>query len=122
MAAIRYIVTDVDASVAFHVDVLGFELVERWGPPFAMVRHGDTVLWLSGPGSSAARPLVDGRTPAPGGWSRLVLEIADLPAQVDKLKRSGAQFRERDRGGTGRPAGAGRRSLGQSRRAFRAQR
>ena len=93
MAAIRYIVNDVDAAVAFYVDVLGFELLERWGPPFAMVGHGDTVLWLSGPGSSAARPLADGSTPVPGGWNRLVLQTDDLASQVEKLKHSGARFR-----------------------------
>jgi len=48
-------VQDVDAALAFYVDKLGFALIERWGPPFAMVGHGDLALWLSGPGSSASR-------------------------------------------------------------------
>ena len=55
MATIRYLVSDVDAALAFYVDMLAFELIERWGPPFAMVKRGDLTLWLSGPGSSAAR-------------------------------------------------------------------
>ena len=71
MAVVRYLVVDVDAAVAFYTGVLGFELVEQWGPPFAMVRRDDLTLWLSGPGSSAARPLADDSRPAPGGWNRL---------------------------------------------------
>jgi catechol 2,3-dioxygenase-like lactoylglutathione lyase family enzyme len=93
VAVVRYLVADVDAAVAFYVDVIGFELVERWGPPFAMVRRGDLTLWLSGPGSSASRPLADGSKPAPGGWNRLVLETDNLALLVEKLTQSGAHFR-----------------------------
>ncbi len=93
MAVIRYLVSDVDVAVAFYLDILGFELVERWGPPFAMVKRGDLTLWLSGPGSSASRPLTDGSKPLPGGWNRLVLETDDLVSLVEKLMQSGARFR-----------------------------
>jgi catechol 2,3-dioxygenase-like lactoylglutathione lyase family enzyme len=93
MAVVRYLVADVDAAAAFYIDVLGFELVEKWGPPFAMVKRGDLTLWLSGPGSSASRPLADGSRPVPGGWNRLVLETDHLSALVEKLKRAGAGFR-----------------------------
>jgi len=93
VAVIRYLVADVDAALAFYVDVLGFELVEKWGPPFAMAKHGDLTLWLSGPGSSAAHALADGSRPAPGGWNRLVLETGNLSALVAKLERSGAALR-----------------------------
>ena len=93
MAVIRYLVADVDVAAAFYTGMLGFELVERWGPPFAMVRHGDLNLWLSGPGSSASRPLADGAKPGPGGWNRLVLETDDLESLVRKLAESGAHFR-----------------------------
>jgi predicted enzyme related to lactoylglutathione lyase len=58
-----------------------------------MVKRGDLALWLSGPGSSASRPLSNGSKPAPGGWNRLVLETDDLASLVEKLKRSGAQLR-----------------------------
>ncbi len=93
MAAIRYLVNDVDVAVAFYVDTLGFELLEQWGPPFAMVKRGDLTLWLSGPGSSASRPLVDGSEPLPGGWNRLVLETDNLASLVEELTQSGADFR-----------------------------
>lgn len=93
MAVIRYLVNDVDVALEFYIDMLGFELVEKWGPPFAMVKRGDLALWLSGPGSSASRPLSNGSKPAPGGWNRLVLETDDLASLVEQLKRSGAQLR-----------------------------
>ena len=93
MAVIRYLVSNVDASVDFYTGILGFDLVEKWGPPFAMVKRGDLTLWLSGPGSSASRPLADGSKPLPGGWNRLVLETGDLVSLVEKLTQSGAHFR-----------------------------
>ena len=93
MAVIRYLVGDVDAALAFYIDVLGFEPLERWGPPFAMVRRGDLTLWLSGPGSSAARPLSGGARPEPGGWNRFVLETEDLDVLMAKLRSAGARFR-----------------------------
>ena len=77
MAVIRYLVSDVDVAVEFYTNILDFELVEKWSPPFAMVKRGDLTLWLSGPGSSASRPLPDGSKPVPGGWNRLVLETDD---------------------------------------------
>jgi len=93
MAIVRYLVHDVDAALDFYVSRLGFELAQRWGPPFAMVRRGDLTLWLSGPGTSAARPMPDGAQPAPGGWNRLVLEVAGLDALVAVLRAAGAHLR-----------------------------
>ena len=91
----RYIVTDVDAAIAFYCERLGFREVMRPAPPFAMLARGDLRLLLSqpggGPGGGAAMP--DGRAPEPGGWNRIVLEIDDLDATVDELRRSGATFR-----------------------------
>jgi catechol 2,3-dioxygenase-like lactoylglutathione lyase family enzyme len=93
VAVIRYLVSDVDVAVQFYINILGFELVEKWGPPFAMVKRGDLTLWLSGPGSSASRPLADGSKPLPGGWNRLVLETDDLVSLMEKLIQSGTQLR-----------------------------
>ena len=93
MAVLRYLVRDVDAALAFYIDKLGFALIERWGPPFAMVGRGDLTLWLSGPGSSASRTLADGSVPQPGGWNRLVLETDDLGSLVERLRSSGVGFR-----------------------------
>jgi predicted enzyme related to lactoylglutathione lyase len=59
----------------------------------AIIERGDLTLWLAGPPSSAARPMPDGRKPAPGGWNRIVIEVADLPATVATLRERGAVFR-----------------------------
>ena len=89
----RYIVDDVDASVAFYVDRLGFDLQARWGPAFAVVSRDELSLWLSGPQSSAARAMPDGRAPESGGWNRLVLQVDDVPSVVDRLRLEGVRFR-----------------------------
>ncbi len=93
MATIRYLVHDVDAALEFYTTWLGFELTERWGPPFAIVSKGDLQLWLSGPQTSAAKPMPDGRQPEPGGWNRLVIEVVDLETLVAELKAAGMKFR-----------------------------
>ncbi len=63
------------------------------GPAFAIVSLGDLTLWVSGPQSSGARPMPDGRQPEPGGWNRLVIEVDDLEAMVSELKQAGLHFR-----------------------------
>ena len=93
MATIRYLVNDVDAALEFYTTWLGFELTERWGPSFASVSKGDLQLWLSGPQTSAAKPMPDGRQPEPGGWNRLVIEVVDLETLVAELKAAGMKFR-----------------------------
>ncbi len=92
MATIRYLVKDVDAALPFYA-ALGFEVANRWGPPFAMLARGDLSLWLSGPGSSASKALADGSVPAPGGWNRLVLEVPDLKAAMEAIAPTSARFR-----------------------------
>ena len=92
MAIVRYLVHDVDVAVAFYA-ILGFELVDRPGPPVAMVRKGDLTLWISGPGASASRTLSNGSKPEPGGWNRFVVEVTDLDTAMSDLKAKGARFR-----------------------------
>lgn len=93
MAAIRYLVKDVDRSIAFYTGFLGFKLVQQAGPAFASVSRNDLTLWLSGPQSSGARPMPDGRRPEPGGWNRLVLTVKDLSSRVAELKKKDVRFR-----------------------------
>lgn len=93
MASFRYIVSDVDAAVAFYTTVLDFELEEQFGPAMAIVRRGDSTLWLAGPASSAARPMPDGSQPTPGGWNRIVIEVEDIAVAVERLRSSGATLR-----------------------------
>jgi catechol 2,3-dioxygenase-like lactoylglutathione lyase family enzyme len=100
MATIRYLVHDVDAVLPFY-KALGFEEVERWGPPFAMLRRDDLTLWVSGPGTSAQKPMPDGAQPAPGDWNRLVLEVDDLAQAMAQLRAAGATFRNEPVAGPG---------------------
>ena len=93
--SVRYIVHDVDAAIAFYCGNLGFTEVMHPAPAFAMLERGDLRLVLSapggGPGGGQAMP--DGTLPTPGGWNRFSLEVEDLEATVDKLRASGARFR-----------------------------
>ena len=100
MATVRYLVDDVDAALPFY-RALGFRLAERWGPPFAIVKRKGLSLWLSGPGTSAAKKLKDGSMPRPGGWNRLVIEVGDLDAMVAALEATGMRFRSRPIKGPG---------------------
>ena len=93
MATIRYLVNEVEPSIEFYVKHLGFELVEQMGPAFAIIAKGDLSLWLSGPQSSAARPMPDGRKPEAGGWNRLVVEVEDIKSVVSSMKLAGVSFR-----------------------------
>ena len=93
MAAVRYLVDDVDRAVTFYTTHLGFDLAERWGKAFAMVARDGVTLWLSGPESSAARPMPDGRKPSPGGWNRVVVEVPDIEGRIAAMKRDGVAFR-----------------------------
>jgi catechol 2,3-dioxygenase-like lactoylglutathione lyase family enzyme len=93
--SVRYIVDDVDAAIAFYRDQLGFTELMHPAPAFAMLTRGELRLVLSapggGPGGGQAMP--DGRTPAPGGWNRFALEVADLDAVVERLRAAGVTFR-----------------------------
>ena len=101
MAVVRYLVDDVEAAMAFYVEHLGFRLRTQMGPAFAMVERDDLVLWLSGPGSSAARPMPSGEQPEPGGWNRLVLEVDDVAAAAERLAAAGVAFRNEPLSGPG---------------------
>jgi catechol 2,3-dioxygenase-like lactoylglutathione lyase family enzyme len=82
---VRYMIDDIDVAVDFYVRHLGFELVWSAGAAFAEIARGNLHLLLSGPASSAARPMPDGRQPAPGGWNRIHLHVDDIAAEVERL-------------------------------------
>jgi catechol 2,3-dioxygenase-like lactoylglutathione lyase family enzyme len=90
---VRYMVDDVDESVAFYIDKLGFGLLTTASPAFADVKRGNLRLLLAGPTSSAGRPMPDGTKPVPGGWNRIHLVVDDIEAEVARLTEAGAHFR-----------------------------
>ena len=102
--SIRYIVTDVDAAVAFYTERLGFQLDMRPAPGFAMLSKGDLQLLLNRPGAGGAgQSMPDGQVPALGGWNRFRLGMDNLEAAVATLKAAGCKFRnEIVTGGGGR--------------------
>jgi len=86
-------VDDVDASIAFYTDHLGFDVLSSAAPAFADVKRGNLRLLLSGPASSAGRPMSDGTRPEPGGWNRIHFIVDDIDAEVTRLRGAGATFR-----------------------------
>jgi glyoxylase I family protein len=93
IAAVRYQIKDVSRAITFYTQVLDFKLEQRSGGAFAMVSRGALHLVLSGPGSSGARPMPDGRQQEPGGWNRIIIYVSDLDAQIEKLKTADVRFR-----------------------------
>jgi catechol 2,3-dioxygenase-like lactoylglutathione lyase family enzyme len=92
LVSVRYLVDDVQASVDFYTEHLGFEVAIAF-PPFADVRRGNLRLLLSGPQSSAGQPMSDGEVPKAGGWNRVHLHVDDIEAEVARLTEAGCTFR-----------------------------
>jgi catechol 2,3-dioxygenase-like lactoylglutathione lyase family enzyme len=92
---VRYIVDDVDATIAFYRDRLGFEVDAHPAPGFAILSRGDLRLMVNAPGGGggATQPMPDGRVPEPGGWNRIQIEVDDLEGEVASLRDAGASFR-----------------------------
>jgi len=90
---VRYMVRDTKEAIDFYTTHLGFELISDQSPAFADVKLGDLRLLLSGPTSSAGRPMPDGRRPEPGGWNRIHLIVDDIEAEVARLRAAGVHFR-----------------------------
>jgi catechol 2,3-dioxygenase-like lactoylglutathione lyase family enzyme len=91
--SVRYMIDDVPAAVAFYTTHLGFTLVQDSSPAFASVSRDGVRLLLSGKASSGRRAMPDGSQPAPGGWNRIQLQVADLASEVDRLRKAGLRFR-----------------------------
>jgi glyoxylase I family protein len=90
---VRYQVKDVERSIAFYTQALGFRLDHQRAPAFGQVSLDGLKLILSGPGASGSRQMPDGRPQEPGGWNRVVLQVRDLPARIRELKDQGVRFR-----------------------------
>ena len=98
---VRYQVKDVERSIPFYTQNLGFKLEHQAGSAFASVSNGELNLLLSGPGSSGSRPMPDGSRQEPGGWNRIVLRVDDLPSLVAAMKNAGLHFRNEIETGPG---------------------
>jgi catechol 2,3-dioxygenase-like lactoylglutathione lyase family enzyme len=93
MVSVRYMVDDVQESIDFYTKHLGFEPRMSAAPAFADVTRGNLRLLLSGPASSAGRPMDDGTVPGPGGWNRIHLIVDDIDAEIARLRQAGLTFR-----------------------------
>ena len=93
LVSVRYMVDDVEAAVDFYTTHFGFIVRSDFAPAFADVVRGNLRLLLSGPKSSAGRPMPDGRTPEPGGWNRIHFVVDDIEAEVERLRTAGTTFR-----------------------------
>src|SRR5687768_7428141 len=94
VVAVRYIVNNVDSAVAFYTNVLGFEVNQHTKSAFADLSLGNLRLLINQPGAGAAgQAMPDGTLPAPGGWNRIQIEVKNLEAVFDRLRKEGAQFR-----------------------------
>jgi len=93
MVSVRYMVDDVEEAIAFYTTFLDFEVLTNFPPAFADVTRGNLRLLLSGPTSSAGRPMPDGAKPGAGGWNRIHLIVDDIEAEVARLRDAGAPFR-----------------------------
>jgi catechol 2,3-dioxygenase-like lactoylglutathione lyase family enzyme len=93
---VRYMIDDVPSAIRFYTTLLGFTLEQDASPAFAAVVRDGVRLLLSGDGSSGKRPLPDGRQQVPGGFNRIHLEVADLAAEVARLRAAGVSFRTPD--------------------------
>jgi catechol 2,3-dioxygenase-like lactoylglutathione lyase family enzyme len=93
LVSVRYMVGDVERAVGFYRTHFGFAVRTHVAPAFADVVRGNLRLLLSGPGSSAGRPMPDGRVPGPGGWNRIHLIVEDVAAEAARLRAAGVTFR-----------------------------
>jgi len=98
---VRYQVKDVQRSIRFYTQTLGFNLDMQNLPAFGQVSIGGLKLVLSGPGASGSRPMPNGGHQEPGGWNRVILHVEDLPARVAHLKEAGLHFRNEMEAGPG---------------------
>ena len=93
MTNVRYMVDDVDTAVDFYTTHFGFQVLSSAAPAFADVQRGNLRLLLSGPASSAGRPMPDGARPGPGGWNRIHFVCEDLDTEMARLHAAGVPFR-----------------------------
>jgi len=89
-------VNEVEEAVEFYTKHLGFEIKMKNLPYFAMLTRDGVDFVLSppfGPGG-AAKPMNDGSKPEAGtGWNRMIINVEDLEAEIERLRAAGISFR-----------------------------
>jgi catechol 2,3-dioxygenase-like lactoylglutathione lyase family enzyme len=94
VVSVRYLVNNIDAAIAFYTKHLDFHVEMHPAPGFAALLRGNLRLLLNEPGAGGAgQSMPDGRKPAPGGWNRIQIEVEDIAAKVETLRKQGAHFR-----------------------------
>lgn len=101
MVIVRYLVNNVEESITFYTQILGFETIMVGGKEFAKVGKDDLTIWLSGRKSSAAKEMPNGDKPVPGGWNRFVIEVDSIENMVMKLNTANVNFRNEVLAGVG---------------------
>lgn len=93
--SVGYIVNDVNDAIAFYCQHLGFHEEMHPAPTFAMLSRADLRLTLSAPSGAGGggQAMPDGTRPEPGGWNRFSLEVSDLAATIEELRKAGVHFR-----------------------------
>ncbi len=115
---VRYMVDDVDESIAFYTKLLGFELLTSAAPAFADVKRGNLRLLLAGPTSSAGRPMPDGTKPGPGGWNRVHFVVDDIDAESRSAPQRRGHIPQRHRRRARREADSAARPFRERHRAL----
>lgn len=94
IAAVRYIVNDVETAVNFYTNKLSFQVDLHVTSKFASLSLGNLRLFINSPGAGGAgQAMPDGTLPVPGGWNRFQLQVKNIESAVDDLKKDGAKFR-----------------------------
>ena len=100
MARFRYMVDDPAVSAEFYSEHFGFT-IDLQVPAICLMSRGDMTIILSGPRSSGRRAMPDGFTTEPGGWNRIMIDVDDIEAEVERLKAGGVTFRNEIHSGPG---------------------
>ena len=93
--SVRYMVNNVDESIAFYANMLGFRVEMYSAEEIAILARENLRFLLSKPSGrgGGGQGMPDGTIQTPGGWNRFEIEVNDLEEEVGRLKDAGYSFR-----------------------------